>query len=150
MVCSKVKKTKMAQGHLTSLTDFLHTPAGAPAHSLSPTRSQRVRGPVDVVHAAQRVWVGCVTSEEIQGKQELRPLSGQLWERCQGSAQPLSLQGCTLSSYGPSSFLREHFREEGLLSQRRPAPVEALWMDRSGRGCSQVERFLLSPPDTMW
>lgn len=37
---------------------------------------------MDVVHAAQRVWVGCVTSEEIQGKQELRPLSGQLWERC--------------------------------------------------------------------
>lgn len=40
MVCSKIKKTKMAQGHLTSLTDFLQTPAGAPAHSLeSPTRS---------------------------------------------------------------------------------------------------------------
>lgn len=44
MVCSEVKKTKMARGHLTSLTDFLQTPAGAPARSLSPTRSQRVRG----------------------------------------------------------------------------------------------------------
>lgn len=56
---------------------------------------------MDVVHTAQRVWVGCMTSKEVQDKQELRPLSGQLWERCQGSAQPLSSQGRTLSSMAP-------------------------------------------------
>lgn len=56
---------------------------------------------MDVVHAAQRVWVGFMTSQEVQDKQELRPLSGQLWECRWGSAQPLSSQGHTLSSTAP-------------------------------------------------
>lgn len=56
---------------------------------------------MDVVHAAQRVWVGFMTSQEVQDKQELRPLSGQLWERCRGSAQALSSQEHTLSSMAP-------------------------------------------------
>lgn len=73
---------------------------------------------MDVVHAAQRVWVGCMTSQEVQGKQELRPLSGQLWERCRGSAQPLSSQGA-LSALWPLFF------PEGELQGGGPAVPEA-------------------------
>lgn len=76
---------------------------------------------MDAVHTDQSVWVSWVMSKEVWGEQELRPLSCRPRNTAGAVPNLPPHKGGLSAPTAPPLFPREHIRDQGLLSRRRPA-----------------------------